>query len=336
MVPSTNQSQSIAGSSILTPASPTASNTFSLGWKFENVLNSLPNLKIIDADFTLLNSDNSTLAAVHEMKLQGEHGYDGLWKGNVEAGQATIGTALILHGIHSPIRLSPDSKTIFLDDLNAVLGGGDLHGKFSFDLPPATPEYHTELSLTGALLNQFFADASLGTAASQGNISGDLQLSGIAGTGTTMEGKGHLLCTDAVIEPADFLKQIGQILQVDELQLLRISDGNVSFTINDGKMTINELTLHSENLALAAQGPFLLNGDLDLNARLLFNDKMSGRLRGLLGSQLSTAPEAGYSQISFHVAGPLKHPKTDLLDRLTGIHFGGDLGGLLQGIFGHH
>jgi hypothetical protein len=336
VVASENQSQLTTGSSISTPASTAASNTIFSGWKFENILISLPYLKIVDADVTLLNSDSSPLAAMHEMKLHGKLGHDGIWNGNFEAGQATIGTALILHEIHSPIRLSPDSKTLFLDELKAVLGGGDLQGKFSLDLPPATPKYHTELSLTGALLNQFFADASLGTAASEGNVSGDLQLSGITGTGTSMEGNGHLLCTDAVIEPADFLKQIGQLLQVDELQLLRISEGHASFAINDGKMTFDDLTLHSENLALTARGPILLNGDLDLNARLLFNEKMSERLHGLLGSQMSAAPEAGYSQISFHVAGPIKHPSTDLLERLTGIHFGGDLGGLLQGIFGHH
>ena len=42
-------------------------------------------------------------------------------------------------------------------------------------------------------------------------------------------------------------------------------------------------------------------------------------------------------ELSFRVTGPALSPKTDLLERLTGIKIGGDLGGiggLLQGLFG--
>ena len=95
--------------------------------------------------------------------------------------------------------------------------------------------------------------------------------------------------------------------------------------------------LRSENLVLAATGPVDSSGELNLDSRLLFNEKLAGRLRGLLGNKLTAAPEQGYSQISFRVTGPALNPKTDLLERLTGIRIGGDLGGIggfIQGLFG--
>ena len=93
--------------------------------------------------------------------------------------------------------------------------------------------------------------------------------------------------------------------------------------------------MHSQYLMLNARGPSSANGELDLESRLLLDEKLAGRLRGLLGSQLAPAPESGYSQITFHVSGNPANPKTDLLQRLTGLKIGIDLGGLLQGLFGH-
>jgi hypothetical protein len=134
-----------------------------------------------------------------------------------------------------------------------------------------------------------------------------------------------------------FLKQIGQLLNVDELKLLKLAEGKCLFRIDGGRVVIDELFLRSENLILSAKGPVQSTGELDLESRLLFNQNLAGRLHGLLGSQLTPAPEPGYSQVTFHVKGPASNPRTDLIERLTGIHLGGNLGGLgglLQGLFG--
>ena len=152
-----------------------------------------------------------------------------------------------------------------------------------------------------------------------------------------MTGKGSLRCKEAIIEPVAFLKQIGQLLNVDELKLLKLAEGKFLFRIDGGHVVIDELFLRSENLILSAKGPVQNSGELNLESRLLFNQTLTGRLHGLLGSQLTPAPESGYSQVTFHVSGPASNPRTDLIERLTGIHLGGNLGGLgglLQGLFG--
>ena len=256
------------------------------------------------------------------------------WLGDLRADELTLGRGLVIHQLRSDAVLTGDLKGLSLDRLTAVLGGGKLTGSAHLDLPPSSPAYKATLVLSGASLKQLLADASLGNSAAEGSVSGNMDLGGIAGIPSSSEGKGLLNCTGAVIQPVDFLRQIGQILQIDELQLLRLAEANCAFRIVSGNIVVEDLLLRSENLILTAKGPVLPSGDLDLQARLLFNEKLTGRLRGLLGQKLTVAPEPGYSQVPFHVTGTATNPKTDLVERLTGIRIGGDLGGILQGLFG--
>jgi hypothetical protein len=297
-------------------------------------LQQLPHVVVKDAQITLLNDEHQPISVIQGMTFNARTDGDG-WGGLVQARQVSIGKSILLHDLSSPFTLSPTTQKVTLNHLTAVLANGRVNGDFAITLPPASPGYTAQLNLSGGSLGQLFADALLGDPNTEGVITGEARITGVAGVASSMEGTASLLCTDAVIQPADFLRQIGQILQIQELQLLRISQGKILLSIHGGEPHLDNLYLQSQNLILTAQGPVRSNGDMDLQARLLFNQQLTSRLHGLLGQQLTQAPEPGYSQIAFHVSGPARTPKTDLLERLTGIHIGGDLGGFLQGIFGH-
>jgi hypothetical protein len=256
------------------------------------------------------------------------------WLGAIEATQAILADHLIIHRISSSLYVSGDLSQLECREFHATLGGGALGGHVSLALNPLRTSYALSLNLDHASMPQLLNDATFGPSSAQGMVSGELTLSGIAGQGASLQGKGLLFCKEAVIHPVDFLKQIGQLLSIDELQLLRLAEGKCAFRIVEGHLIVDDLLLRSENLILAAKGPLQPTGELDLDSRLLFNAKLTARLRGLLGTQLSPAPEPGYSQVSFHVSGSPLSPKTDLLQRLTGLKIGGDLGGILQGLFG--
>jgi len=266
----------------------------------------------------------------------------GAWKGRATAASAVIGSGLILRNIQAPFSSSSQSSTgaplsVDLTPLSALLGDGTLSGNATISTDHHSPDYSITLHLEGAKLGRLLADASMGSSSAEGAISGDVRLAGTAGKGATMNGEGTLLCKDVTIQPVDFLRQIGQFLSIDELKLLRLTEGKCLFRIEQGRFVIDDLLLRSENLILAANGPLGSTGELNLDSRLLFNEKLTSRLRGLLGNKLTPAPEQGYTQLSFCVTGPALSPKTDLLERLTGIKIGGDLGvigGLLQGLFG--
>jgi hypothetical protein len=330
------QPQSLSSPITATPSSSPKTQASSTTSSSETIIQDPPHLQITDGEFTLRTVADLPVVAVSGLNLSECPFCDGALNGSITASQIVVGQSLILHDLKSRVNLSPETHTLSLSKFTATLAKGNLAGDFSILLPPLTTSYQAQLTLSDASLSQLFLDAGLGSCATQGIVAGDLHLSGIAGIPSSMDGKGSLLCTDAVIQPADFLRQIGQILSIQELQMLRLAEGKITFRVVKGEPQLDQFTLHSENLILDAQGPIHHDGTLDLNARLLFNENLTGRLKGLLGKQLSQAPEAGYSQITFHVTGPAQSPRTDLLERLTGIHINGDLGGFLQGIFGHH
>ena len=290
------------------------------------------NLKVRNGEFRLTDTSSKPIATFTGVNLTGSQ-----TKGYLTADKVVVGNTLIFRDLKGTL-VGKDGSVV-LSDLRALMGGGTVTGTLDVrDLFSPQPRYGLDIKLQDADLNRLLADAACPSSSAKGQVAGTLILEGIAGQGPTMHGEGSLLLKEASIQPVDFLRQIGRILAIEELQLLRISEGKCLFRIESGRFRMEDLLLRSDNLMLAAKGPVNGNGELDLQTRILFNEKLTSRLKGILGSQLSPAPEPGYTQVAFHVTGPALNPRTDLLERLTGIRIGGDLGGLgnlLQGFFGN-
>jgi len=255
-------------------------------------------------------------------------------RGTLSASAVTVSSFLHFSDVKSVTITSPES--ILFTNITASLGGGQVTGHVDYLGPfSSSPDYRTELRLEGADLGRLLSDISLGNTQAQGKVSGSLSLQGTPGIGSTMRGSGEIRCRETVIKPVDFLQQVGRLLSIEELQMLRLAEGRCLYRIEGGHVVVDELFLRSQNICLAAKGPVGATGDLDLDARILLNENLASRLRGILGPRLAPAPEPGYSQIAFRVSGPPSRPRTDLLEKLTGIRIGGDLGGLgnlLQGL----
>lgn len=296
----------------------------------------LRSIRISGGDFSYLDGKGRPIVTLKGVALDGSM-KNAAWRGTFRANATVIGSNLIVRNLKASVSAPEDLSTLVLTPFTASLGGGTISGKVALSSLQQIPEYSLSLHLADARLGRLLVDSAAGTSSAEGEVGGDLLLTGTVGRGSTMNGEGNLLCKEVVIEPVSFLKQIGQILSVDELKLLRLAEGKCLFRVDQGRFVVDDLLLRSENLVLAATGPMDSRGELNLDSRLLFNEKLTGRLRGLLGNKLTPAPEPGYSQITFRVTGPALNPKTDLLERLTGIRIGGDLGGvggLIQGLFG--
>ena len=239
----------------------------------------LHSLSIRNGEFTLHDANGTPSVALTGIRLDADSHRSKAWQGTIHATQAILADHLIIHRISSSLSLAGDLSRLECKELQATLGGGTLGGHASVALNPMQPAYALSIGLDHASMPQLLADATFGTSSAQGSVSGDLTLSGIAGQGATMQGNGSLLCKEAVIQPVDFLKQIGQLLSIDELQLLRLAEGKCAFRVVSGHLIIDDLLLRSENLILTAKGPLQSTGELDLDSRLLFNTKLTGRLR---------------------------------------------------------
>ena len=296
----------------------------------------LKSIRIEGGDFSCLDDKGNPILTLKGLTMRGALNGES-WKGNLNAPSIVIGSSLIFRNLHASLTGPANFSQLDLSPCTASFGGGTLSGTASLTSLRESPSFSLTLHLSDGRLEKLLSDASLGTSSAHGKITGDLRLSGTAGKGSTMNGEGNLLCKEVTVEPASFLKQIGQFLNIEELKLLRLSEGKCLFRVDQGRFVVDDLFLRSENLILAAKGPLDSTGQLNLESRLLFNENLTRRLGGLLGNKLTPAPEQGYTQIAFRVSGPAMNPRTDLLERLTGIRIGGDLGGfggLIQGLFG--
>ena len=296
----------------------------------------LRSIRIEGGDFSYLDDKGSPILTLKGLTMRGALNGEN-WKGSLNAPSIVIGSSLIFRNLHAALTGPANLSQLDLSPCTASFGGGSLSGTASLTSLRESPSFSLTLHLSDGRLEKLLSDASLGTSSAQGRVTGDLRLTGTAGKGSTMNGEGNLLCKEVTVEPVSFLKQIGQLLNIEELKLLRLSEGKCLFRVDQGRFVVDDLFLRSENLILAAKGPLDSTGQLNLESRLLFNENLTRRLGGLLGNKLTPAPEQGYTQIAFRVSGPAMNPRTDLLERLTGIRIGGDLGGLgglIQGLFG--
>lgn len=234
--------------------------------------------------------------------------------------------------LHS--RISFRDEMFSVTEIRTRLAGGNVRGEFF--LRTGAPEHqrfewHTKLDDID--LPRLIGESQGDDSDASGTLNGNLTLKGDPRSVESFTGDGGFTLTSGQLRPFDFLRQIGTLLQIDELQMLKLRRADGRFHISEKKVWIDEVVFQTENLILTAAGPVNFKGKLDLDGRFLVNDKLRENLRGLLTNNFEASENADYRQITFSIGGTLSSPKTNLLDRLTGLRIG-DFGGLIRGIFG--
>jgi type II secretion system protein N len=216
-----------------------------------------------------------------------------------------------------------------LPDIKASLAGGRLSGQIEW-LP--NKSFVIAAIIEDASLEKLAADAGLEAVRTQGLFNSKLALQGTAGQPGTFTGTAEVNLAEARLEPIELIRQLGELLRVEELQLLTLQNAEAGFTIANNQVVVDRLQMASENLMIDAVGTTGFNGDLNLKARLHVNEKLRKETRGLIGKNLKPSETEGYSHMPFSVTGTLARPKSDLLDKMVGLRIGQDVGGLLKNL----
>lgn len=225
-----------------------------------------------------------------------------------------------------------DGRVLNFPEITGQLAGGTLTGSYRLETG-GDPRFALTTRLEGVLLKKLVEDAHIEPGKTEGQLRGTFELAGDPRNSDSLEGSGHLELVAAQLRPMEFLVKLGELFQIDELQLLKLHEATADFTVSDERVRIGGLTLKSENLIISGTGPIRFNGKLNLEARLLVNEKLQRQLRGVLGNQLVESDVPGYRQIPFTVTGRLDSPKTDLLDKIIGVKIGGEVPGILKQLF---
>ena len=222
-----------------------------------------------------------------------------------------------------------DSGHLSLPDIQATLADGPLTGQLEW-LPDNTFGFTGQVA--NASIQKLIADSGVNANGAQGLLNAKIALEGMAGKPESFHGTAEVNLLEARMEPIELIRQLGELLRVDELRMLALKNAEAIFSIRDSRVTVEELQLTSENLMIDATGTAGFNGDLDMNARLHVNDKLRKETRGLLGKNFQPSETEGYTHMPFSITGSLDRPKSDLLDKMVGLRIGQDVGGLLKNL----
>lgn len=194
------------------------------------------------------------------------------------------------------------------------------------------PFFTGSLAAENVSLQKLAEEAGFSPEGTQGFLFAKTNLQGIPGKPESFIGSASARLTEARMQPIDPLRQLGEMLRINELRVLELQTAETELTIRDGKIIVDRLELESANILMDASGEARLDGALDLDARFHIGNKMLKESLGFMGSKFKPSEREGYSHMPFSITGTLSRPKSDLIDKLIGIRLGDDVGGLLKNL----
>jgi type II secretion system protein N len=289
----------------------------------------LQNVRLRGGSIVFLNAKNRAIITLDKTNISAAIAPDRSATGTFEIGRSDFFGSLKPRKIGGPFTW--DGKTLDVPEIQGSLAGGKLTGKYHMQTREE-PSFTLALQLSGVLLRKLAEDAHVEPGKTEGFLQGSLDMNGDPRDSASLNGAGHFELVSAQLKPVEFLVKLGELLQVDELQLLKLSDARINATIRDERVQIDDILLKSDNLILRGTGPVRFNGKLNLDASLMVNRKIQQQLKGVLSKNFVESEDPEYRQLPFTVTGRVDSPKTDLLDKLIGAKVGQDVGGMLMNI----
>lgn len=290
----------------------------------------LQRFRLGSGQIAFINAANRTILLLERSDIQAELTADMTASGTILIGRMNIGNSLKPKRVGGPFTW--DGTVFDLPAIQGSLAGGKLTGRYRIETGD-NPAFAMAVLLEGVLLKKLADEAGMEAGKTDGQLQGSLELSGDPRNSKTTTGKGQFELLSAKLKPVEFLSKLGELFQIDELQLLQLSDAKIDLTIGNERVNVDDIYLKSENLILQGQGPIRFNGKMDLDAKLLINQKLHSQLQGILSKNFKDSEDPEYRELPFSVTGKIDSPRTDLLDKITGLPLGQDMGGLLQNLF---
>ncbi len=224
----------------------------------------LQHFRLRGGNVVFLNAKNRAIVTLERTDVSGQIALDGSAAGIFEIGKADFFSSLKPRKIGGPFTW--DGKVLDLPEIQGSLAGGKLIGKYRVE-SNEEPSFVLGLQLTGVLLRKLAEEAQLEPGKTEGVLQGSDQISpATRATSDSITGTGHFELVSAKLKPVDFLIKLGELLQIDELQLLKLSDARLDVTIRDERVQVDDIILKSDNLILRGKGPVRFNGKMNLDA----------------------------------------------------------------------
>lgn len=255
-------------------------------------------------------------------------------------GQAAIPEA-VLAGLVVARDLASDfvlaDGQLRLADIRGEIAGGTLGGSGRIATRSEGSPYEWDLKLDGFKMSELKLPSSFGGTRLEGTLGASFAVQGRNAPQRKVSGLARVDLDGGRLIPSDYLRGLGQVIGIREMQSLEIKEAYSELRIEDDFIHVAPLWIRAEEFAVEMKGPVTRAGGLDLKARLILGPSPAARLAAVTGRELPPADidgMDGYRALSFNVTGTLEKPQSDLAGRLLGGGIGGKIGDFFLNFIG--
>jgi len=237
-------------------------------------------------------------------------------RGNIDIAKTSLRDRFFLQQLHSPLRY--DSNELDFSQITARAGEGEISGRFTMQPLADDSPFTVSIKFHDVQANRIINEAGGALGTVTGKLEGRLDATGNTADANALTGTGEIILREGEVRQYALLVALGQLLQIQELQQLKLDQAQVKYHIDPGVVTIDELVFQSSNVRLTATGTVSFEGKLQLESQLAVNEKVRGQLFRAIRDNFQPIDTPGYSAVGFQVTGTVGRPKTNLMDKLIG------------------
>jgi type II secretion system protein N len=288
-------------------------------------------VNVIGARFRFLDEKLQSVSTFEDVDFRSSFRTANDLRGNITIAKTSLRDRFFLQQLESPLRY--DASELDFSQITARAGEGQISGRFTIQPQAEDSPFTVSIKFKEVQADKIITEAggTLGTVT--GKLEGHLDASGKTADPDALQGSGEIILHDGQVRQYSLLVALGQLLQIQELQQLKLDQAQVKYHINPGVVTIDELVFRSENIRLSAKGTVTFDGKLQLQSQLAVNEKMRSQLFRAIRDNFKPIDEPGYTAVNFEVGGTVGRPRTNLMDKLIGRDLK-DLSSVITGLMG--
>ena len=288
-------------------------------------------VNVVGARFRFLDEKLKSVATFEDVDFRSSFRTATDLHGNITIAKTSLRDRFFLQQLQSPLLY--ESNGLDFSQITARAGDGQISGRFTMQPQAQDSPFTVSINFKEVQADKIIVEAGGTSGTVTGKLEGRLDAQGKTADPNALAGSGEIILHDGEVRQYSLLVALGQLLQIQELQQLRLDQAQVKYHINPGVITIDELVFRSENIRLTATGTVSFDGKLQLESQLAVNEKMRSQLFRAIRDNFKPIDEPGYTAINFQVSGTVGRPKTNLMDKLIGRDLK-DLSSVITGLIG--
>ena len=288
-------------------------------------------VNVVGARFRFLDEKLKSVATFEDVDFRSSFRTATDLHGNITIAKTSLRDRFFLQQLQSPLLY--ESNGLDFSQITARAGDGQISGRFTMQPQAQDSPFTVSIKFKEVQADKIIVEAGGTSGTVTGKLEGRLDAQGKTADPNALAGSGEIILHDGEVRQYSLLVALGQLLQIQELQQLRLDQAQVKYHINPGVITIDELVFRSENIRLTATGTVSFDGKLQLESQLAVNEKMRSQLFRAIRDNFKPIDEPGYTAVNFQVSGTVGRPKTNLMDKLIGRDLK-DLSSVITGLIG--